>query len=197
MGKNHALIALLIPLMTTWGCKDNGSSPISADDASSRPSLASSTVEKEGPFGECPDFYYVSTKVVDGDTVRWTSSFARFDYTQGSEDTLRVWWSVSGGGADFIDFYEKKKPYTPPKHTHGTSNYVLGAGNELELFLTLDAMHRWWGGSMGNAHFMLELNVNNTRVKLGVNAHMEDPDEGVDPRCPEGSTVKLRVRDYQ
>ena len=46
-----------------------------------------------------------------------------------------------------------------------------------------------WFGQIGNGHFWLRLSVddgegNVENVKLGVNFHFEDPDEGSATNCP-------------
>ncbi len=57
----------------------------------------------------------------------------------------------------------------------------------------MDPMHRAidtdpdWEGYIGNGHGKLVLDVTNgttVRAKLGLNVHLEDPDDGFDPRCP-------------
>jgi hypothetical protein len=48
-----------------------------------------------------------------------------------------------------------------------------------------------WIGQIGNGHFWLIIDVddgagNVEQVKLGVNFHLEDPDDGSGDRCPTG-----------
>ncbi|MFQ6114419.1 MAG: hypothetical protein ACE5NG_10105, partial [bacterium] len=60
--------------------------------------------------------------------------------------------------------------------------------SSLDLTVKMEPMHRAidpdWQGYIGNGHFKLELSVDGIMVKLGVNVHLEDPDDGFNHRCP-------------
>jgi hypothetical protein len=130
---------------------------------------------------------YESTETLsNGATVTWTSSFGGFDYTVEEDYTVKVAWTVDGRTATFESFVEKPNVWTPKdkkdrldKGVDGSSDFIE---NTKELTVTMTKMHRSeeedWQGYIGNGHF---------KAKLGVNVHLEDPDDpddGFVSRCP-------------
>lgn len=127
-----------------------------------------------------------SKTLSNGATVTWTSSFGGFDYA-GGDYTVTVSWSVVDGSATFTGFDAKKKTWTP-KGVGGT--WSTASSTSLNLTVNMDPMHRAidvdpaWEGYIGNGHFKLELDVDGVKAKLGVNVHLENPDDGFGARCP-------------
>jgi hypothetical protein len=164
------------------------------------------TVDPDG--GSCPDVYWETVETLDnGVTVTWTSAFGGFDYGLGSGYGAAAMWSVDLGSATFVSFAPRKKgknTWTPKGKV--PVNGVLSAGTagagSVPLTVSMSPMHQGnddvdgdgvddWIGQIGNGHFWLIIDVddgagNVEQVKLGVNFHLEDPDDGSGDRCPTG-----------
>lgn len=196
--KNFIALSFSIILLTFFGCSEENPYLTSTEQDKNVTDLYREASPSENPQGECPNIFYESLKILSNDVVvTWTSSFAEFDYTKGADSTVTVRWSVvpTTASVTFVSLYEKKKVWTPPKDVNKDINDELrwsfnyGTGDSLDLTVKMDPMHRAidpdWKGYIGNGHFKLELKVDGIKVKLGVNVHLEDPDDGFTPRCPE------------
>lgn len=176
--------ALAVLLLLGAACTDESPVAPAGDGAVPRPVSA-----KSGPIGSCPDVHYTSSKLLSsGAMVTWTSSFGGFDYARGSDYDVTVSWMVQGGSATFVDLAAKRKAWTPK----GVDGSALWTGDPstgaVDFTVSMGAMHRVmepdWRGYIGNGHFKLTLDVGGELVKLGVNVHLEDPDDGYSDRCP-------------
>ncbi|MFQ5865378.1 MAG: hypothetical protein ACE5IW_09145, partial [bacterium] len=108
--------------------------------------------------------------------------------------TVTVTWKTMGASATFVDFAERNKVWTPPKDVNEDNEEIEKWSTDnltdstIDLTVTMVSMHRAidpdWQGYIGNGHFTLVLDVDGITVKLGVNVHLEDPDEGFSHRCP-------------
>lgn len=196
MVKQCVIIIAAVCLLFLLACQNDLPSPTAADHGSIAKGLqkrgggkGGNEDQKSDPFGDCPNIYYESSKVLkNGVKVTWTSSFGGFNYERGSDYGVTVTWSVDAGTAEFVSFTAKRKTWTP-KGVNGSSSFDPGTGN---LTVSMLPMHRAveqdWQGYIGNGHFKLELKVTNGNgtvwAKLGVNVHLEDPDDGYSWRCP-------------
>ena len=159
--------------------------------------------------GGCTDIYYESDALLpNGVTVNWRSAFGGFEYQILADYTATVVWWLNDGTAEasFVDFGERSKGKTFTPRGRDSAEGDISHNNLVESWGTLDMtvkmyeMH-WavdpafdetpkFQGDIGNGHFWLILDVDNgsghtVRAKLGVNVHLEDPDNGIDNRCPD------------
>jgi len=182
--KNTTALFLPLAFLAFLGCSDENRYPTSSDQ--DRAAIQSFLPKVQG--GTCPDIFEQSTKTLsNGAIVTWTSGFSGYDYGKGTNYTVTVGWTVSGGSATFVSFGQKKEGWTP-KAVNGTWSINNQTANSIDLTVNMNPMHRVvqpdWQGFIGNGHFVLELKVDGVKTKLGVNIHLEDPDPGFANRCP-------------
>lgn len=134
-------------------------------------------------------------------TVEWTSSFQDLDYELGTTVTIDISWNVPAGLAalDEDEPFAPRFPFFTPKDPFDP------VGGEMELVgfdtdartvtvkVTFTALHisAEEMSDKGNAHMSIFLFVDEddngaveSRVKLGVNLHVEDPDSQGDRQKP-------------
>jgi hypothetical protein len=200
------LVGLAIALV---GCEE-GANPAAPEE--SQELTFDPAFDMTGPpdGGTCPDVFYETTEELDnGVMLTWSSALGGFDYMIGTDYTGVVTWSVDEGTAEYVNFITrtpnpqgKRNTWTPRGNdpvdglmTPGT----VGDGS-VDVVVNMFEMHQGnedvdgdgtddWQGQIGNGHFWLLLDVddgegNVESVKLGVNFHLEDPDDGFDDRCP-------------
>jgi hypothetical protein len=178
-------------------------------DAASQETVFDEPLDISGPpsGGACPNVFWETTELLDnGVTVTWTSAFGGFDYAVASEYTAaQATWSVDIGSATFVSFAARPhgKTWTPRGRdpVDGTLNVGVPGATSVALTVDMFDMHRGdeedldgdgfpdWQGLIGAGHFWLVLDVDDgagsvERVKLGVNVHLEDPDDAFPDRCP-------------
>ncbi len=175
----------LVALLMFFGCND-----IVYDSSSSivNPVVGNSSFQVS-KSDTCPNIYEESIDTLNnGVIVTWTSSFGGYEYEKGTDYTVTVGWTVSGGSATFVGFTSRRLLWTPPivRGSWSTNNQQASS---IDLTVTMNPMHRSigpdWRGYIGNAHFTLNLNVDGLLAKFGVNVHLEDPDDGNRNRCQE------------
>lgn len=177
------------------GCRDENLYQNGTKQAQDVADRSQETLSTEQLQGECPNIFFESTKQLsNGAEVTWTSSFGGFDYEKGTPYTVTVTWKTMGASATFVDFAERNKVWTPPKDVNkgaeATTRWSTNnrTDSSLDLTVKMEPMHRAidpdWQGYIGNGHFKLELSVDGIMVKLGINVHLEDPDDGFNHRCP-------------
>ncbi|UCF21534.1 MAG: hypothetical protein JSU87_09160 [Gemmatimonadota bacterium] len=152
--------------------------------------------------GDCPNVYWMSEEEVeDGIIVRWSSALAGYDYAVTDDYFAAVTWEVEGATATLSDESGTRangNTWTPRGRDPAEGN-LLSSNPPFTVEMT--AMHAAeddddgdgvidWMGEIGTGHLWLQLDLEGMRkaVKLGVNIHLEDPDEGAgfSSRCPTG-----------
>lgn len=150
--------------------------------------------------GTCPDVYWMSEEEVDdGIVIRWSSALAGYDYAIPGDYAAAVVWEIEGATATVnieSGVRAHGNTWTPRGRDSAEGNLVsndppftvaMTEGHTAEDDIDDDGVVDW-AGEIGTGHFWLQLDVDGMRkpVKLGVNVHLEDPDEnaGFGPRCP-------------
>lgn len=193
--KRPSIMAVSIAWMALWGCGQEPNGP-GVDELVLDPPL-DFTEPPSG--GTCPNVYWESQELLDnGATVTWTSGFGGFEYSDNTEYTASVAWSIEGGSGVLISAGERSHGLTwTPKGSDSVDGNLVSSDPPFTINMT--DMHRGdedidgdgipeWQGLIGNGHFWLVVEVDGLSrpVKLGVNIHLEDPDDGFSSRCPTG-----------
>ncbi|HSG82506.1 MAG TPA: hypothetical protein VLC48_09665 [Gemmatimonadota bacterium] len=198
--KTVLTLTLALALIAITGCRDESSLTEPDSDALVFDPVLDLDAPPSG--GTCPDVYWETEELLeDGVTLTWTSAFGGYEYTIDTDYTALVSWSVDGASATFIEFGARTDRSGNPRKNTWTPR---GRDEVDGLLITLDPpvtvnlsdMHYSaedidddgiidWAGEIGNGHFWLVLDVEgiNKPVKLGVNVHLEDPDNSTS-RCP-------------
>jgi len=193
--KRPSIVALSIVIVGLSGCGQEPSS-VTADELVLDPPL---DLTEPPSGGSCPNVFWESEELLDdGLTVRWTSGFGGFEYDQGTEYTGLVTWSVDGGLATLTSAGVRSGGHTWTPRGRDPVDGTL-VSNDPPFIVNMFDMHRGaedtdgdgvpdWQGFIGNGHFWLVIQVDgmNKPIKLGVNYHLEDPDDGFSSRCPTG-----------
>ncbi len=134
-------------------------------------------------------------------TVKWTSSFEDLDYELGTTVTFDITWNVLTGVASLdkdepfaprFPFFTPKDPFDP---VEGEMEMVSSDADArtVTVKVTFTALHfsEEEMSDKGNAHMSIFLFVDEdgdgaaeTRVQLGVNLHVEDPESQGDRQTP-------------
>lgn len=193
--KRPSLVALGIALVAWSGCGQEPSG-LGADELVFDPPF---DLTEPPSGGSCPDVYWESEELLDnGATVTWTSGFGGFEYSENTNYTASVVWSIDGGSATLTSAGERSNGHTwTPRGQDSVDGTLVNSSPPFTI--NIFDMHRGdedidgdgiseWQGLIGNGHFWLVLEVDgiNKPVKLGVNIHLEDPDDGFSDRCPTG-----------
>lgn len=191
--KRPSIVALSFALVALSGCGQEPNSP-GVDELVLDPPF---DFTEPPTGGSCPDVYWESEELLDnGATIRWTSGFGGFEYELNTDYSASVEWSVDVGSATLMDAGVRSNGHTwTPKGQDGVDGTLVSSTPPFTIYM--DDMHRGdedidgdgtpeWQGLIGNGHFWLVLDVDgiNGPVKLGVNFHLEDPDDGFSNRCP-------------
>ncbi|UCC71933.1 MAG: hypothetical protein JSV86_16410 [Gemmatimonadota bacterium] len=209
--RTSILLCLAAALVALFGCSQDTS--VTDPEAGALVFDAPLDLTEDPDGGTCPDVYWETTEELgDGLTLTWTSVLGGFDYTVGQAYNATTTWSLSSStgpvpSASFVELGERakgKNTWTPKaKNDPVTGSFDPGTPGDgtLPLTVNMSAMHRGdeddldgdgapdWQGLIGNGHFWLviELEGFNKSIKMGVNVHLEDPDESFADRCPTGS----------
>ena len=193
--KSPIVLALPIAFVALMSCGDEAAGPAAGELVFDPP--LDLTEPPSG--GSCPNVYWESEELLDnGLTVRWTSGFGGFEYEQGADYTGLVAWSVDGGSATLTGAGVRSGGHTwTPRGRDSVEGTLVSV--DPPFTVNMFDMHRGnedtdgdgipdWQGLIGNGHFWLVLQVDgmNKPIKLGVNYHLEDPDDGYSSRCPTG-----------
>lgn len=185
-------------LLAFFGCKGGSSPTVAGQDVVVIDPPIDMSDQPDG--GTCPNVFFESEALLsNGLTLTWTSSFGGFDYDIGADCVASVEWSLDSGSASFVSFGPRKakNTFTPRGRdsAEGTVSHSSPGAGDVGATVNMHEMHRAvepdFLGEIGNGHFWLILDVKNdagsaVRVKLGVNIHLEDPDDRFEDRCPNG-----------
>jgi hypothetical protein len=193
--KRPVVVALTVALVALSGCEQAPSGP-GEDGLVFDPAL---DLTEPPSGGSCPNVYWESQELLEnGATVTWTSGFGGFEYSQGSDYSGAVAWSVDFGSATLVSAGVRSRGHTwTPRGQDSVDGTLVSATPPFTI--NMADMHRGdedtdgdgvpdWQGLIGNGHFWLVVQVDgmNKPIKLGVNFHLEDPDDGFSSRCPTG-----------
>jgi hypothetical protein len=202
--RNSIHLGLAAALVVFAGCSDE--TAVTEPDVDAIVFDAPLDLSEPPSGGTCPDVYWETTEELDdGVMLTWRSAFGGFSYGVTDAYAVQVEWTLTGAtllSASFVERAKGNNTWTPKsKRDPVSGSFTAGTpnGSSLPLTVNMSAMHRGdedldgdgvpdWRGLIGNGHFWLVLQLDGFQkaIKLGVNVHLEDPDDLFDHRCPTG-----------
>ncbi|HEX9428165.1 MAG TPA: hypothetical protein VGA64_10280 [Candidatus Polarisedimenticolia bacterium] len=133
--------------------------------ASTSPASAQSVVRES----TCTENY-------GSNTMTYDCGFNVKNYTQGSNVTLNINWSCTGNCGAATAFGLRGNGFTPG----GVSGHMTGAKrltNGLQLTFAFDQLKKTGGGAVGNAHFELDVEMDDgsgtmTSMPCNIDVHL-------------------------